>query len=272
MLMDKNVDTMQYIKAKLVKKNEKLEKVTDWFLDKDEIGGEIGESLTLGTEQNKKVLTGASLIPAAPLAVGVGALATGLVVSLPLLAPAVNASEEAFLQSVSTTGGNIVNFAWGSLGLSLKLAAIPLGIAAISIPKKLFRYLADKVDKKTYPELTNNEKVISLIDDVLKKKDDPTLKLPALFLKRVDLRENNERFNIDLLGHLAYYRHCLQALETGEKTEADVTEAYETFVNFLEKSKNTLGASKNFKNNRFVNMLIAEDGYKEKDFMPAMAK
>ena len=49
-----------------VKKTDKLVKVTDWFLDKDVAGGKLGETLTLGTDENKSVLAKTSVVPLAP--------------------------------------------------------------------------------------------------------------------------------------------------------------------------------------------------------------
>ncbi len=270
---DRNADTIKYLQAKLVKKTDKLEKVTDWFLDKDEIGGTVGEALTLGTEENIKTLTAASAVPIAPLAVGVGSLVLGMIVIFPLLGgPATGEQEQMFLQSVENAGGKLFEFTGKSLSLSAKLAALPLGVAAISVPKKIFRLLADKVDEKTYPQITNNQNIIELIDDILAKKDDPTLVFPATFLKRVDIRRNSEKVNIELLGHLAYLRHCVNGVKEGTKTEDDVRDAFESIVAFLEKAKGSFWFSKEFKQNRFVKLLAEDDAYTVEDFYPTLGK
>ena len=269
----RNAETIKYLQGKLVKKTDKLVKVTDWFLDKDVAGGTVGETLTLGTKENKKALIGTSVVPLAPLAVGVGALALGMLVIFPLIGgPGIGEQEQMFLRGVHDTGEKIFNFAGNSLSLGAKLSALPLGIAALSVPKRIFRLLADKVDEKTYPHIANNQNIISLIDDILAKKDDPSLNFPALFLKRVDIRNNSEKINIELLGHLAYYRYCVKGVQEGRMKEEDVKDAYDNFVLFLSETKKSFWASKEFKQNRFVNLLIEEEAYQLEDFYPTASR
>ena len=265
---ERNNEMLKYVNAKLVRKNQKLNNITDWFLDKDEMGGKVGEALTFGTDENMGTVLTSTAIPAAPLAIGAVSLLAGMIVIFPLLGgPGTTETERIALEKVSELGGNILEFSGKSLGLSFKLASVPLGITALSIPKKLFRMLTDKVDEKTYPYIANNDNIISLIDDLLAKKDDPTLKFPALFLKRVDLRNNSEKINTEILGHLAYYRFCLQGIEEGTKTMDDLRDAYESFVAYLESVRKSLFASKEFKHNRFVNLLIDDETYTPEDFI-----
>ena len=132
--------------------------------------------------------------------------------------------------------------------------------------------IAEKVDKKTFPTIANNREILKLIDDLSENKDDATLEFPKIFLKRVDLRDNSQKFNIELFGYFAYYRYCLKQVEEGKMTEEDVNKSFEDIVYFLEDAKHKLGVSKNFKNNRFVNMLINEYGYKEEDFHTAVTR
>ncbi len=270
---ERNNETIQLLKAKLVKKTKKLENVVDWFLDKDEVNKSVGESFTLGTPDNKKMLSVSALLPAVPIAIGLGSALVGLVVLFPLLGgPGVNEAEQQFLKDVTNTGANLMQFGAGSLSLGAKLSTIPIGLTALSVPKKLFSLLTEEVDKKLHPTVIENKYVIALINDVLAKKDDPSLNFPKYFLKRVDIRHNSEKINIDLLKHLAYYRYCIKGVQKGKLQEEDVRDAYKLFVEFLKNAKSSFWVSKEFKENRFVNLLIDEEAYKAEDFYPVMRK
>ncbi len=271
---ERNNELMKYLKCKLVKENDKVTKVQDWIYDKDEMGGEKGEALTLGTEENQELLIKSSIVPGAVLTVGLGAMLLGLVVFVPLLeGPGATEAERQFLAQVGNTGNKIISFSYDTFKAFAGTLVIPAGVAAISIPKRVIRYIADKVERHGNATVLNNTEIIEMLQDVLNdKQDDDTLELPKKFLKRVDLNGNDEKFNLELFGHLAYYRYCLKGVKTGEKTEDDVLDAYENLTLFLQSAKHKFGVNKNFKNNRFVELLTEDYGYKQGDFVSSKTR
>ena len=263
---ERNNETMDYIQYKLQRDYNKLNKVNNWFQDKKDAVPAL-DYATLGTSENNKVLIGASVLPGVFLAIGVASLVAGMVVAFPLIGgPGVTEQEIEVLGQMQNAGSNILNFAGDNLSKSWHLASIPAGVVALSIPKTMFNYLADKVNRKTNSHRANKEQIIKLIDDLQDEKEDETLEFPKLFLKRVDLRQNSEKFNIDLFGYLAYYRYCLQKKKERRMTDEHVQDAFDSMIYFLEDAQYKHGVSKNFKNNRFVKMLIDESGYVEQDF------
>ena len=272
--IDRNNEPMQNVHYKLSKEYEKLSKMSDWLQEKDEAFGDVGETLTLGTEDNLSLLLKSSAIPLAPFAVGVASVVAGLVVVFPLLGgPGISDQEVQFLEQVKAAGDKIFEFSAGSFKTAFYLASVPLGVSLVSVPKKVLRMVRDKIDERNRPVMIDDDNILTMIEDISNgKEDDPSLEFPMKFLKRVDLRGNSDSFNARLLSYFAYYRYCLLEVKNGKKTEEDVREAFDMIVGFLEYSKHKLGVSKEFKNNRFVNMLIDESGYKEEDFHTAVSK
>lgn len=265
---------MQNVHYKLSKEFERLSKMSDWLKKKDELGGEIGETLTLGSEENISALAKSSIIPLAPLALGVASLVAGLVVAFPLVGgPGTTNAEIEFLKDVKNATEKVFEFSGGSFKVGFALSSIPLGIATISLPKKVLRMIKDKVDKKTKPIMIEDDKILTMIEDILEgKENDQSLELPAAFLRKVDIRGNPESFNKDLLSYLAYFRFCVQENELGYKKEEDVKEAFKMLTDFLEESKHKLTIPKDFKDNKFVNLLINESKQDEEDLHTGINK
>ena len=160
---------------------------------------------------------------------------------------------------MKTAGENLATFAGNSMGLAVKLAAIPASVAVLSIPKKVARVLAGKYNEKTAERMMESKSIVELIDRVLEGDDSPSVEFPKRFLYRVDLSENSKDFNMELLGYLAYYRYCYDKEESGEFVNGESNEAFQEFISFLNKSKERkLGVSKKFKDNKLVNELISE--------------
>lgn len=263
---EKNNEAIENIHFKLQRDYSKLNKINNWFQEKKDAVPNL-DYVTLGTRENNKVLLGSASLPGAFLAVGLASLVAGMVVIFPLIGgPGVTEQEIEVFGQMKNVGNDILNFAEDTLTKSWNLASIPAGVVALSIPKTLFNNLANKVDKKTRLKQANNEQIIKLINDLLEEKEDETLEFPKIFLRRVDLSQNSIKFNIDLFSYLAYYRYCLQKKLERKMNDEDVKDSFDAIIYFLEDARYKHGVSKNFKNNRFVKMLIDESGYVEADF------
>ena len=70
-----NDEMLGYIHYKLQKRIDRIDSVNETFDKIENFGGSLSENFTFGTEKNVKTLEGTSIIPAVPLAIGVGALA-----------------------------------------------------------------------------------------------------------------------------------------------------------------------------------------------------
>ncbi len=255
---ERNNDLLKYLQYKLVKQNNKIEKITDWFNDKDEIGETVGETLTLGTEENLKTIAATSVIPAAGVAIGIASAFIGAMVVLPTAFDPVNEKEIEAFKELTTVGEQIFNFSTSSFAIGVKSALIPLGITTISIPKKIFRYVTDKINEKTEPITVENQKIVELIDDFTNNKDDQSLAFFKTFAKRVDLKDNSDEFNLELLKHFAYFRSCVQAFEKKEIDEHEVMRSFLSIIHFLQDTIDSKKVADSFKNNRFLKLLIED--------------
>lgn len=264
---ERNVEQIKNVQYKVSNEFKRLSMTSKWLEEKDEIGGKVGEYATLGTNDNKNLLVKSSLLPVAPLAFGIVTATVGLVAMLPMLGggPA-GPSEEQFFKDISNFGTGALGLSYDSLLLSLKLALVPLGITVLSIPKKLLRTIKEKYNNFTNPFIVYDESILELIEDILNEKNDPTLEFPKTFLRRVNISNCSTRFNRRLFELLTYYRFCLQEIEENNMNEMDAKEAFDDIVSFLKEAKNKPYVPIEFKNNRFVNLLVDEFGYKEEDF------
>ncbi len=258
---------LQHISYKLVRQSEEYNRKMEWYNDKDEIGGKVGEVLTLGSEENVKTLIGASIIPGACIAVGLASLAAGLIVVFPtIVGPETEAEAEAFKELIGI-GDKVFDFSNSSFLIGLKTAIAPLGIATLSIPKKLFRDLTYRVDDKYEPLVDENEKIQILIKDYLEGKEDPSLEFFKAFVRRVDLQDNSDEFNLELLRWFTRYREKLISYNErprDREREQKLNHTFESLLNFLEEGLKSKMTSRNFKNNRFVKLLVQNPETREK--------
>ena len=269
---ERNNELLSYLRYKLVKNNNVIDNGVSWFEDKDN-NSKTGESLTLGTDENLKVLGVSAIVPGTGFALGIGSLAVGLLVIFPLIGgPPLTETETKAFEDLSRIGENIFNFSINAFSFAVKTSLIPLGVSAISIPKKLFRFLGEKYDEKAEPTYIENEKVIELINDILTNKEDNSLTFARTFFKRVNLNGNSDRFNVELLRGLAYHRFCLQSLETNKKTEEDANLAFDEIILQLQKAKRLSEVSDDFKNSRFINLLLENRDFREKQCSNSMKK
>lgn len=261
-----NIEVMKNIHYKLYRQFDKKINIAEWFSEKDQLGGNLGEALTLGTDDNLETIEKASIVPVVPLAIGLGAAVIGLI-TIPMgPGPGLTEAEKQFFTQVRATGENLSAFGCEAMLTALKLSLIPAGVAAISIPKRIFRVIAQKVDDKIDPVIVKDDRILTLIEDLIEnKKDDSTLNFPLNFLKKVNLKDNSQNFNLELLGKFADYRSCLQEAQKGNITNQEVQEAFQEIIDFLNQSKHRLGVSKSFRDNVYVNLLIEEYGTKKED-------
>lgn len=261
-----NDELLAYLHGKLQKRVDRIEGTKAKFEKIDSIGGGYSENLTLGTDENIGTVLKTSVIPAVPLAIGVGALAVGLITLFPTIAPEPNMTQSQLevLEQCKNAGESILNFSGSAFGVGIKLAAIPATVAVLSIPKKVARVLSDKYDKKTYSKLMDGKNIVEMIDLVVADSDDQSVQFQKNFLYKVDLSQNSEDFNLELLANLAYMRYCYLKEQAGEYKDGEYNEAFENFITFLEDGKRKMfGVSKKFKENKLVNQLI-DEFYEEK--------
>lgn len=265
MINTNNYSFMYDAHYKLVKDYKKVSSINNWFQEKDKIGGDLGEKATLGTFDNGLAIMGTATIPAAPLAVGLTAAAAGLVALLPVFmaGPPLNSSEAQIISQINGFSGNMMGFAGQALDLSLKLSAIPAGVALLSVPKGLFRLITGKVNDAAEPTLKSYREMIKLIEDLLNGEQDESLTFIRNFFKNVDLSKNSKKFNYELLDHLAYLRYCFKGVDEKRMKEEDAQEAFNNVIYYMQFNKDKAGVSEEFRKNKFVNFLIDEYGYEE---------
>lgn len=248
-----NIEELSILNAKLQKDYSKLLKKLPKkeLTEKEE---KIVESLTLGDKKNDRVIMGSLAIPAAPIAIGVGKAAVGLIALIPSLAGAPTEEAASFFDKARTFSENTVSSGASNIADGISLLAIPAGVVALSVSMRIYKNLKEKrINEAKY---TNA--VVKLIDDVLDKKEDPSLEFISKFIKKVDLSGNDSKTNLNLLKYMAYYRYMLKQQQEGNATYEEVEEAYNYIILYLKTIKETDKVTENFKNNRLVNILIMD--------------
>ena len=263
-ISDVNKNALLVLKSKVQRDYSKLRGTKDW-LDKKE--GQLekigGDYLTFKTEENKRALIGSAMVPGALFAVSALSFAFSLIVVLPKALPPTSEHELEVFSKLEKVGGEILKFSGNSFNDALKSFIIPLGVTTLSISKKFFDIIVDKVSVKT----DKMKNTMDLINDLDEEENDETLDFTSKFLRRVDINENSVEFNNKLFEHLASYRYwerrSISAKNNEEKNIAErgMAVSYYLLIKFLISSKINLGASSNFKKNRHVNTLIEK--YKE---------
>ena len=246
-----NIEELSILSAKLQKDYSKLVKKLPKkeLTEKEE---KVVESLTLGDKKNDRVIMGSLAVPLAPIALGIGKATVGLIALIPSLAGAPTEEAASFFDKARAFSENTVSSGAANIASGVSLLAIPAGVVALSVSMRIYKNLKEKrINEAKY---TNA--VVNLIDDVLDKKEDPTIEFASKFIKRVDLSGNDSKTNIDLLKYLAYYRYMLKQQQEGNAKDEDVEEAYNYIVLYLKTIKDTDKVSENFRNNRFINLLI----------------
>lgn len=263
-ISDVNKNALLVLKSKVQRDYSKLRGTKDW-LDKKE--GQLekigGNYFTFKTEENKRALIGSAMVPGALFTVSALSFAFSLIVVLPKALPPTSEHELEVFSKLEKVSGEILKFSGNSFNDALKSFIIPLGVTTLSISKKFFDIIVDKVSVKT----DKMKKTMDLINDLDGEENDETLDFTSKFLRRVDINENSVEFNNKLFEHLASYRYwerrSISAKNNEEKNAAErgMAVSYYLFIKFLISSKMNLGASSNFKKNRHVNTLIEK--YKE---------
>ena len=255
-----NKEELSILSAKLQKDYDKLLKK----LPKKELSEKqelVVESLTLGDKKNDRVLMGSLAVPGVPMAIGIVEAAAGLVALIPSMGGAPTEESVAFFEQANEFGHNAFNSGVSNIGNAVPLLIVPAGVAALSLSVNIYKKLKNKRIKEA--QYTNA--VVTLIDDIVDKKEDPTLEFINKFMGRVDLSENDPKANIGLLKYMAYYRYLLKEQQEGRADEEEVNTAFDYIVLYIKSIKDTDKVSEKFKNNRFVNLLIFDYDEKEKN-------
>ena len=250
--VDNNEEVLNNINFKLEKDYSKLT-----TKKQSETTEKVVDALTLGTDSNGRLIGGTLGLTSVPLAVGVASAVAGMVSLAPMVLEPMSEEKSALLSGFKQFGEGAIEFGFNTMQESLPLLLVPVGVAAISLSVKLYKSLKDKKEvKKEWTGAT-----IELIDDLLQKKEDPTLEFASTFMRKVDLSENDQKENLGLLKYIAYHRAALQAHQKGNVDYETVHTAYSYIMYYLEEMKYSDAVSEKFKNNRFVNILL--DDFKE---------
>ncbi len=250
-----NREVLDFINAKLIKDNSKLFKKLPKN-EQSESKEKIVNGMTLGTDNNKKVLI-ASAIPSGGLfAVGIVQALLGLVACLPTIEQPQGEEAIAFFEKARNYGESKLYAGVHSMGTGIALLALPVGISVISLSTKIYQNLI----RKRKQTINNNNIIIDLIDDLIEPsvENDKTIEFASRFIKKVDLSENKPKMNLEIIKYLAYYRSMLILQEQGDADSKDVENAYEILMGFLKSTLESQEVSDNYKHNRYLNIIISE--------------
>ena len=228
------------------------------------------DSMTLGNPKNDKVIEASLVVPLVPTTIGLGEALVGLVSLIPSAVQTPTQEAVSFFDSAKTFGMNAFNGGVDKIAGNVPLFILPASVAAISLSVRIYRKLVTKkVEKMNFTGAT-----VKLIDDLLDKKDDPTLQFASTFIKRVDLTGNDPKINLYILKYMTYYRYMLQQQELGKVEEEDVKNAYDLLISCLKQAKSSPNVSQQYKNNRYLNLLISnyEDMEKEQEISEGFHK
>ena len=214
--------------------------------------------LTWGNDKNNLVVGGSLVVPLVPFALGVGKALIGLITLAPSMTQNVPEEAVSFFESAKEFSVNSIGSGFNSISGSIPLFALPAAVSAISLSTKVYRNFVDKKKNKAY--FTNE--MIKLIDDVIEQKDDPSLEFAKKFFSRVDLSLNDPKLNVEILKYLTYHRVVLEMYQDGKVNEQEVENAYDRMILFFKVAKRKDGVSQNFKNSRFLNILIQKNDEK----------
>ncbi len=255
-----NKDELSILNFKLQKDYDKLLKKLPkkQLNEKQEL---VVESLTLGNEKNDRVIMGSLAVPGIPFAIGVVKAAAGLVALIPSMGGAPTEEAVTFFEKAANFGHNTFGSGISTISSAVPLLAVPAGVVALSVSMNIYK----KIQNKRIKDAQYTNAVVNLIDDVIAKKEDPSLEFINKFIGRVDLSENDQQVNLGLLKYMAYYRYLLKEKQEGRATEEEVNEAFDYIVLYIKLAKDSNKVSDKFKNNRFVNLLIFDYDEKMKE-------
>ena len=193
--------TLQKDYRKLGKKAGKQERIEEYMND----------VVTLGTRENKLLITALSIPSAIGLIAGavsgIGVLALGSVIAnnqgINLSEASQNALNMVQNSLNENTNNMIHNFTTG-----IKFLSLPALGTLISYSCKIVRGKNDIKYASSLNKMYDKDEIIKLIDDLKKDKTGDVLGFVKDFLTNVDLTENSRDFNIVILSNLAEYRTC----------------------------------------------------------------
>lgn len=253
---NENLEMMEFVNAKLQKDNEKLfKKLPQAPLEVVKVAS---DKYTLFTEENNELLVKSAIPSCVAFAVGVLKTIVGGVAYLPATATPPNEEAAAFFEQARNFGESAFNSGGTYFLIGGVLLALPAGIAAISLSNKINRMLVEKKVAK----INNNNEVITLIDDLIENKEDPSLEFANNLVKKVELSGNDSKVNIQLLKLLAYHRNMVKLQLEEKVSKEEVEAAYDNIIEYLKQIYELPSTSQNFKSSRYLKIIINE--YDEK--------
>lgn len=241
--------TLQKDYRKLGKKAGKQERIEEYMND----------VVTLGTRENKLLITALSIPSAIGLIAGavsgIGVLALGSVIAnnqgINLSEASQNALNMVQNSLNENTNNMIHNFTTG-----IKFLSLPALGTLISYSCKIVRGKNDIKYASSLNKMCDKDEIIKLIDDLKKNKTGDVLGFVKDFLTNVDLTENSRDFNIVILSNLAEYRTCSLREQNNDATKEETEDKFMSFIDTLASATKKSGASESFLKNEYVKALI----------------
>lgn len=241
--------TLQKDYRKLGKKAGKQERIEEYMND----------VVTLGTRENKLLITALSIPSAIGLIAGavsgIGVLALGSVIAnnqgINLSEASQNALNMVQNSLNENTNNMIHNFTTG-----IKFLSLPALGTLISYSCKIVRGKNDIKYASSLNKMYDKDEIIKLIYDLKKDKTSDVLGFVKDFLTNVDLTENSRDFNIVILSNLAEYRTCSLREQNNDATKEETEDKFMSFIDTLASSTKKSGASESFLKNEYVKALI----------------
>ena len=214
--------TLQKDYWKLGKKAGKQERIEEYMND----------VVTLGTRENKLLITALSIPSAIGLIAGavsgIGVLALGSVIAnnqgINLSEASQNALNMVQNSLNENTNNMIHNFTTG-----IKFLSLPALGTLISYSCKIVRGKNDIKYASSLNKMCDKDEIIKLIDDLKKDKTGNVLGFVKDFLTNVDLTENSRDFNIVILSNLAEYRTCSLREQNNDATKEETEDKFISF-------------------------------------------
>ena len=251
--VERNDATMSVLQGKLVRDyNKLLQKMPKKQLTEGQ--ERMMDRFTFGEDRNDRMIAGSLTVPFLPVAIGLGEIAIGMVALIPSATQPIPGEAVSFFESARAFSVNILGSGFNTMEKAVPLLILPATVTAISVAVSIYRSLKNRKENK----LNYMGSLINFMDDVLAKKEDPTLDFTYTFLGKVDLSQNSQDVNLGIVYYLAYYRKMLEQHELGNVSDVDLDMAYDSMIEYFAELKNYPGASQKYKNSRYLNILIMD--------------
>ena len=224
---------------------------------------ELKQHLKDKDNDSKGILIGSSIPAAISISVGSLGFATLCLSSIAnVIGKGVNPDFNT-LNGVINTSRDVVKTMGTQSIVNLCLPALTAFAMKLRLSQKTEKYTNNKFyTKKEIKNVQDIETGMRFID-ALSNTDDKTADFGREFLSGVDISHNNREYNRDLLLKLASHREELLKKSRGEGTNEDIKEKLDDFLEFLDKSRPSDGASLDFLTSETVSNYIKKDLNKE---------